>query len=248
MNAFGKRPGYGCGYRNGIPPAFEKHLFHELHPAAARGMSDRLKIGRGWRKPELMRVDPDKRRKDIAQVTIDLVAREGLAAATFRRIAAEGSWSTASITNYFVDKQDLLVWTFQVLSVEGERRFEEALDISENDPVPALLTMVPWCPANVRRWKAYLAFWDAAVRDPELAALLADSTSVGMDLLERLVSRSLRAGAGARGAVELLNATIQGVALQMLVDHRGWSEAKIRAILLESHKSAIGRFAAASSM
>ncbi|MGE4303319.1 MAG: TetR/AcrR family transcriptional regulator, partial [Novosphingobium sp.] len=67
-----------------------------------------------------MRVDPDKRRKDIAQVTIDLVAREGLAAATFRRIAAEGGWSTASITNYFVDKQDLLVWTFQVLSVEGK--------------------------------------------------------------------------------------------------------------------------------
>ncbi|WP_052223602.1 TetR/AcrR family transcriptional regulator [Novosphingobium malaysiense] len=191
-----------------------------------------------------MRVDPDKRRKDIAQVTIDLVAREGLAAATFRRIAAEGGWSTASITNYFVDKQDLLVWTFQLLSEEGERRFEEAMAASAKDPVPALLTMVPWCPANVRRWKAYLAFWDAAVRDPELASLLANSTSVGMDLLDRLVRRSWPDASDTQPAVELLNATVQGIALQILVDQKQWSEVKIRNILLESHNGIVGRFAA----
>lgn len=188
-----------------------------------------------------MRIDPDKRREDIAQVTIDLVAREGLAAATFRRIAAEGGWSTASITNYFVDKQDLLVWTFQVLAAEGERRFGEALDSSGTDPVPALLTMVPWCPANVRRWKAYLAFWDAAVRDSELAALLAGSTSAGMDLLDRLVRRSCPAGADCRAAVERLNATVQGVALQILVDQGNWSESKIRTMLSETHSEIVGR-------
>jgi AcrR family transcriptional regulator len=190
-----------------------------------------------------MRIDPDQRREDIAQVTIDLVAREGLAAATFRRIAAEAGWSTASITNYFVDKQDLLVWTFQVLSAEGERRFEEALEGEGDDPVPALLTMVPWCPANVRRWKAYLAFWDAAVRDPELASLLAGSTSAGMDLLERLVRRSCPDGADCTKAVERLNATVQGVALQILVDPKNWSETKIRSMLLETYDGIVGRLA-----
>lgn len=181
-----------------------------------------------------MAIDHDQRRMDIAQVTIDLVAREGLAAATFRRIAAEGRWSTASITNYFVDKRELLAWTFERLSVAGEERFEQARQAAPDDPLPALLTMVPWCPANSRRWKAYLAFWDAAVRDPELASLLARSTHTGTDLLERLMHRRLPPGSDTRRAAELLSSTIQGLALQILVDRESWSEAKIRQALTDS--------------
>jgi AcrR family transcriptional regulator len=221
-----------------MPDGMEKHLFYGPGPMprrTARPIAKRVLLAQTTG----MRIDPDKRREDIAQVTIDLAAREGLAAATFRRIAAEAGWSTASITNYFVDKQDLLVWTFQVLAAEGERRFEEALAGADGDPLPALLTMVPWCPANVRRWKAYLAFWDAAVRDPELASLLAGSTSTGMDLLDRLLQRTCPAGKDRRAAVERLSATVQGVALQILVDPENWGEAKIRRMLLEAHGEAL---------
>lgn len=203
-------------------------------------MHSELQIARRWTTLRVMRVDADKRRDAIARITIDLVAREGLSAATFRRIAAEGGWSTASITNYFVDKQDLLVWTFQALSSEGERRFEDALDGAGDDPLPALLTMVPWCAANVRRWKAYLAFWDAGVRDTELASLLAASTGTGLDLLTRLMRRSCPAGTDCKAAAERLNAAVQGMALQILVDPDNWGVAKIRDILLETHRALCG--------
>ena len=180
-----------------------------------------------------MSIDHEQRRADIARVTIDLVAREGLAAATIRHIAAEGGWSTASITNYFIDKQELLAWSFRLLSLEGERTFEAALDACPQDPLPALLTMIPWCPANVRRWKAYLSFWDGAVRDPELAALLAGSTRAGSELLMRLVRMTGVNEAESGKATDLLSAMIQGLALTILVDAESWDEARIRSLLAD---------------
>jgi len=188
-----------------------------------------------------MRIDAEQRRQEIARITIDLIAREGLAAATIRRIAGEGDWSTASITNYFIDKHELLVWTFEVLSGEGEDRFGEALVTSGKDPLPPLMTMIPWCAANVRRWKAYLAFWDAAVRDPELAGLIARSTRVGTALLGRLV-RQVRPGApDSERLAELLNTNVQGMALQILVDPTHWTEPRIRQSLTDVAHNILGR-------
>jgi AcrR family transcriptional regulator len=181
-----------------------------------------------------MALDHDKRRRDIAWITIDLIAREGLEAATIRRIAAEAGFSTTAITHYFVDKQELLVWTFQNLSAEGEQQFKDALRYDSTDLIGALLTMVPWCPTNIRRWKAYLAFWDEAARNPELAVLLAESTNAGTKFLQQLIKPKVAAQASLEKAGQLLNAIIQGRALQMLVDRQNWNENRIRAALEEA--------------
>ena len=181
-----------------------------------------------------MTIDHERRRAEIASITIDLIAREGLEAASIRRIAAEAGFSTSAITNYFADKQELLVWTFQVLSEVGERRFEEEQARDPADAIEALLTMVPWCPANVRRWKAYLAFWDQAARDPELAQLITKSTNTGLSFLQLLLRSAAVSEAKAANSAQLLNAMIQGLALQMLVDQGNWSEAAIRAKLQDA--------------
>jgi TetR/AcrR family transcriptional regulator, transcriptional repressor of bet genes len=181
-----------------------------------------------------MAIDQDKRRRDIAWITIDLIAREGLEAATIRQIAAEAGCSTTAITHYFVDKQELLIWTFQLLSAEGERQFNEALRRDPLDVIGALLTMVPWCPANVRRWKAYLAFWDEAARNAELASLLAQSTNVGTGFLQQLLGANAGAPTDIEKAAQLLNAIIQGRALQMLLDQNNWNEDRIRNALKEA--------------
>lgn len=186
-----------------------------------------------------MAMDQDERRRDIARITIDLIAREGLAAATIRRIAGEAGSSTTAITHYFDDKQELLVCAFQILAAEGERCFEEVLERDSSDVTGALLTMVPWCPANVRRWKAYLAFWDEAARNAELASLLARSTSVGTGLLHQLLEPRIAAGADLEKAGELLSALVQGLSLQMLVDRQRWTVPKIRAALEEAFEVAL---------
>jgi TetR/AcrR family transcriptional regulator, transcriptional repressor of bet genes len=188
-----------------------------------------------WR----MTIDHDRRRQDIAAITIDLVAREGIEAATIRRIAAEAGFSTTAITSYFADKQELLAWAFEVLASEGERRFEEALAGDPSDILGPLLTMVPWCPVNVRRWKAYLAFWDQGARDAELAALLAQSTDAGLSFVQTLLRRKSARHADPETAARLLNALIQGLALQMLVDPAQRDEATVRAMLARAFDLAL---------
>lgn len=181
-----------------------------------------------------MPIDHDQRRREIAEITIDLVAREGIGAATIRHIAAEGGFSTTAITHYFADKEELLVWAFEVLSEEGERRFEAQLADHPDDLVGALLTMVPWCEANRRRWKGYLAFWDEAARNPYLASLLAKGTKIGLAHLERLILLIEPRPLDLNRAVRLLNALVQGMALQMLVDPTSWPIETVRRTLLEA--------------
>lgn len=180
-----------------------------------------------------MALDYDERRTEIAAVTVDIIAREGLAAATIRRIAAEAGSSTAPISHLFDNKTELLVHAYENLSREGERRFEDTLRADPSDAIGALLTMVPWCPENVRRWKAYLAFWDEAARNPELACLLGESTRAGTELLRRLLANAGVAEGNLDKAGELLSAIVQGLALQMLVDRSNWPIEKIRAMLAD---------------
>jgi TetR/AcrR family transcriptional repressor of bet genes len=186
-----------------------------------------------------MTIDHDQRRQDIAAITIDLVAREGMEAATIRRIAAEAGFSTTAVTSYFADKQELLAWAFEVLAADGERQFEAALAREPSDILGPLLTMVPWCPANVRRWKAYLAFWDQGARDAELAGLLAQSTDVGLSFVQTLLRREAAGQADLEAVARLLNALIQGLSLQMLVDPAQRNEAAARAMLASAFDLAL---------
>lgn len=186
-----------------------------------------------------MAIDHEKRRADIASITIDLVAREGIEAASLRRIAAEAGFSTSAVTHYFADKQELIVWAFTMLSGQGQTYFDEAWARDPEDVAEPLMTLVPWCPVNVRRWKAYLAFWDQGARDTELAALLRQSTYEGIALLRRLIAAHVPIGADTDSAARLLNAVIQGIALQMLVDAQYWNKTTVRATLAEAFDLAV---------
>jgi TetR/AcrR family transcriptional regulator, transcriptional repressor of bet genes len=187
-----------------------------------------------------MGIDHEQRRREIAAMTIDLIAREGIGAATIRHIAAEGGFSTTAITHYFADKEELLVWAFEILSDEGKARFEAQFADAPDDLVGALLTMVPWCEVNRRRWKAYLAFWDEAARNPYLAGLVGQGTQTGLGQLERLLALGPAQPRDPAKAVRLLNALLQGMALQMLVDPVGWPEEAVRETLREAVDLAFG--------
>jgi AcrR family transcriptional regulator len=184
-----------------------------------------------------MAIDHDRRRHDIAELAIDLIAREGLGAATIRRIAAEARFSTAAITHYFTGKHELLVWTFEVLARTGVDRFEASLDPA--DPMPALMTMVPWNAANQRRWKAYLAFWDEAARDGEIAALIERETRYGLDCIERLVRTAAPEGSNIASASRLLNAIVQGLSMQAIVSPQAWPRDAFEAALAEALAMAV---------
>jgi AcrR family transcriptional regulator len=186
-----------------------------------------------------MATDHEQRRRRIATIAIDLIARQGLGAATIRNIAEAGHMSTAAITHYFLDKRELLLWTFDFLSKRGEEQFSEAMRAAPDDVSGVLMTMVAWCPVNVTRWKAYLAFWDEAARDAPLAARLAASTAEGLAMIEQLVTAHAPAGTDSAKAARLLNAVIQGTSLQAIVSPESWPSEVVRETVGEAFAMAV---------
>jgi AcrR family transcriptional regulator len=186
-----------------------------------------------------MAIDHEARRRLIATIAVDVIARDGLGAATIRRIASEARFSTAAVTHYFASKQELLFWTFEFLSLAGDERFEEACETGSDAIIDPLLTMTAWCPANVRRWKAYLAFWEAAARDERLAALVRQSTATGIACIERLLAPRIADPADLARAARLLNSIVQGISMQAIVTPRDWPLETIRATLIEAIETAV---------
>lgn len=186
-----------------------------------------------------MAIDHEARRRQIAEIAIDVIASEGIAAATIRRIASDARFSTAAVTHYFASKRDLLVWTFEVLSAMGDAAVEAAQGEAPDDVIHSLLTFTAWCPANVRRWKAYLAFWDAAARDPDLAAIIRAATASGVAHIERLLRARHGAGHDFAKAARQVNSMVQGISLQAIVAPQDWPEDAVRAALAESVEGAL---------
>lgn len=176
-------------------------------------------------------IDHAERRRKIAEVAIDVIAREGLNAATLRRIAADAGFSTMAVTHFFADKQALLNWTYKSLAQQGDDRFEEMFCQDPIDIVGVLLTMTAHDAGTRRRWRAYLAFWDQAARDQAFAAEYRCATETGLAQIDRVIRARNGEVPGAAEICQQLNAMIQGISLQSVVDENNWPVAKVRNLL-----------------
>ena len=188
-------------------------------------------LGQPVRSSRMPLLDHDERRRRIAGVAVDLISREGIQAATIRRIAAEVGFSTTVVTHYFAEKQELLRWTYRVLTEEGHARLEKALSPDPTDLLQALLAMSAIDEASIRLWRVFVAFCDEAARDP----VFAGEQRLHTDLAIERIAGLIRARYGERddiGAVSrLLNGLVQGISIQVVVDPARWSPDQIRSAL-----------------
>lgn len=176
-------------------------------------------------------LDHDERRRRIAGVAVDIISREGIQAATIRRIAAEVGFSTTVVTHYFAEKQELLRWTYRVLTEEGQARLEKALSADQTDLLAALIAMSAVDDANIRLWRVFVAFCDEAARDPAFAA----EQRLHTDRAIARIADLIRARYGERDDIDLvsrlLNGLVQGISVQVVVDRDRWSPEQIRGVL-----------------
>ena len=187
-----------------------------------------------------MAVDHDERRRRIAEVAIDIIAREGLDAATIRRIASEIGASLRAITHYFADKDELLLAAYRIMALQGERRVRDAVSHDPADLVGGLTAMTAADDGAFQHWRVYVSFWDRAARDPVFAA----EQRVWIEHARRRVVGMIEAGHGARSdapgiAMQLL-AFVQGVSVQRLCDPSSWSRAEIEAALRRQVAALLG--------
>jgi AcrR family transcriptional regulator len=185
-----------------------------------------------------MTVDHHARRQRIAEVTAEVISREGLEAATIRRISAELAGPTKIITYYFSDKQELLRFTWEYMA---QLYFEKVSACGPTNIIDSLLAMAAADEKSILRWRVYVAFWDRAARDPAFAQIQRSH----MDMTLKLLGNIVRALDSTRSDVErislLLNALVQGISLQSLVDPERWPAERIRSALTEQVALLLGR-------
>ena len=174
-------------------------------------------------------VSHDERRRKIADVTVGIIAREGLESATVRRIAAEVGCSTTVITPYFSDKHELLLWTYRILGEFGTAEFERKAPPDCRDLLGYLTSMSAVDDANMAFWRTYVAIWDRSLRDPEILAEISSWRKAALGRIEDYVRRlNPECNDVERVALRLL-ALVQGMSIQRLFDPDSWSAETIKA-------------------
>ncbi|PUB24461.1 TetR family transcriptional regulator [Promicromonospora sp. AC04] len=174
--------------------------------------------------------DHDQRRAQITGAARRVIARDGLAAATFQSVAAEAGISVRLVQYYFGTKRKFLLATHQAVVADAGTRFTRRLGTLGADPAPrdvirAILTEL--LPADAARRQ------DAIVLNAFHAAVLtasdvgAEDTLGAPQFLIKTIAEQLRrvrtgATASARRAAdldaELIVASAAGLSQTLLVD------------------------------
>ena len=118
-------------------------------------------------------VDIGERRAAFVEASLDVIAGEGLAGATLRRIAAQAGVTTGAVTHYFADREALLVAAVASAHYAAGARMTAA---AASPSIPAerleavVLQALPLDAVRLREWKVWLAFRGALPGNVELWA------------------------------------------------------------------------------
>jgi AcrR family transcriptional regulator len=145
-------------------------------------------------------VDHDARREELAAALWHVVTREGIEAASIRRVAAEANCSTGSLRHYFDSQSQLLAFAMEQVVARATERVR-ALDPADHEG--RLAQTLPLDDERRAEVEVWLAFTARALVDPDLRAMRDDAHASLRGLCE--------AAAGERG--DELHALVDGLAL-----------------------------------
>ncbi len=178
-------------------------------------------------------VDHDRRRQEIARLTLEVMRREGLENASIRGIAQRGGLSMGVLTHYFRTKDELVVFTFRWLAEHtfaqlaalresyspGLARLQAAMDAhlpQASEPAALALWMSLWGKAVrhtafAREHRYYYRRWRAYVRHCLEDARICGQLPRKLDLAQ---------------ATDLLVAAVDGLWLTMTLEPRRFSRSQ----------------------
>ncbi|GAA1960337.1 TetR/AcrR family transcriptional regulator [Amycolatopsis minnesotensis] len=161
-------------------------------------------------------VDPELRRTDIAEAVFRLVAREGVQAASLRRVAAEAELNVGSVRHYFASHEDLLIFAAETMYARVTERVGEhvaALDAGADKRASVMKMLSEFLPLDERRrdeTTISFAFLAESRLNPTLRAL-AEKMHRGPRTLVRHILRAARVQ-DVETNTELVCAVLDGLA------------------------------------
>jgi len=118
-------------------------------------------------------VDIGTKRAQFVDASLDLIASEGLAAATMRRIAAKAGATTGAVTHYFAGREALLLEAVRAAHYAAGGRMQDAAQrgLSSAARLEAVvLQALPLDAVRMREWRVWAAFRGALSGNSELWA------------------------------------------------------------------------------
>lgn len=176
-------------------------------------------------------VDHEARRGEVAAAVWRVVSREGLEAATIRRVAAEGGWSTGVLAHYFAGKDDIMRFAFELVVERGSARVTTA----EGDRARALLAeALPLDDERRAEARVWFSFLGLAVTRPVLAAQQVRAYDTWRDAVaQALCDTGLAPGLDAHAEASALLALVDGIAIQATFQPDAFPPARQLALLDE---------------
>ena len=175
-------------------------------------------------------VDARLRRSEFVDATWRVIRKEGLPAATLRRVAAEARCTTGALTHYFSNREALLVQALRAAHFAAGARMVAAARTVKGD-LKRLETLVlealPLDAVRMNEWKTHLTFWGEACDNEKLRSENARRFAEWGQLLEEYMAPIVPGEKARRREAMLLMGLIDGLALRLVLQTR--SGARIQA-------------------
>ncbi len=138
-------------------------------------------------------VDYAQRRSEIVEALLELIADQGMSAATSRNLASHLGVSNGALWRYFRGKDDLLAATYARVFEKSDRRVEDAIAGRTGlDAVMAMLsTFLPTTPELKDEAKVVLAFWGVAAMNPQHGGLGTPETDKWVGVFTSLIEQAV---------------------------------------------------------
>jgi AcrR family transcriptional regulator len=173
-------------------------------------------------------VDADERRQTLAAAAARVIARSGVSGATMREVASEAGLTTGSLTHYFTDKRELLLFTLQASLEQRRRGRPRPEDASGAALLRTMLEgVLPTDESSRLHWIVTIAFCAQAVTDEALATEQRETYRTFVTNIVNVIEKgvgdgTLLAGIDRKADAEHLIALADGIALQALFDPTSW--------------------------
>jgi AcrR family transcriptional regulator len=163
------------------------------------------------------KVDPEERRRLIADALMRVAAEQGLESVSLRHVAAQAGVSAGMVQHYFSSRDEMMAFALSVVRERSQIKVTEALAALGADPPPRLLlrtmiaALLPLDEHSRDNGRVALAFLAYTAVRPAAAAALHDDTAQMVDFVAGMLGVPDPAGAASS-----LLALMEGLGIYVL--------------------------------
>jgi AcrR family transcriptional regulator len=166
-------------------------------------------------------VDHQARRKELAEAVWRVMGQQGIEALTIRKVASEAHWSTGTLTHYFHDREQLVIYAFELSC----QRAQENLDRYESAGLclatlrQAICELLPLDEQKRAEAAIWTRFVSLASHHPAMEQARIELDQRWLQFLTRAIEAAQKRGEiasslDARSEAEVLSLLLDGLSIQ----------------------------------